>query len=109
MPDQVRLGVGERVLDRVTDARLRGEVDHCAGVGRGGGLEGGMVSNVEFDEAETFPLRQQGEAVALEGDRVIVIEVVDPGNGDAQIKKCAGDMKADEARRTGQEDVLGSG
>jgi hypothetical protein len=67
-----------------------------------------MVGNVELDEAETFALAEQGQAVALEGYGIIVIQVVDPGDSNAQIEQRVGDVKADKSGNAGQENVPGS-
>jgi hypothetical protein len=108
MADQIRLCVGERVLDRIADAGLGGQVDHRADVGWNGSLEGGVVGDVAFDEAKAVSLCQQRQTVALEGDGIIVVQVVDASDGDALVEQRVGDMEADEAGGAGQEDMLGA-
>ena len=68
-----------------------------------------MVGDVEFDETEAFTEGELREAVTLQRDRIVVVEVVDTGDGDALVKQRVGDVKADETGGAGQKDVLGTG
>ena len=107
MAHEVRLRVGERIVDRIADARLRREMDDGVSLHRAlGGFQRGMIGDVQVMEAETGPPGQLGEAVGLECDRVVIIEAVHAGDGDTGVQQRAGHVESDETGRAGEKDVL---
>ena len=106
--DHVALDVGERVLDRVAHARLRGEVDHALELLAGEQLgHARAVREVELDEAEPRQLLQQLEPRELEAHVVVVVEVVEPDDLVAALEELAGRVVADEAGGAGDEEFHG--
>ena len=77
--DKIRLRVRKRVFDRIAYPGLRSEVNHGADVGRSDGLEGGMVGNVELDEAETFALAEQGQSALALADLEVYLSHAEDG------------------------------
>jgi hypothetical protein len=70
-------------------------------------LERLIVGEVGLDRREGVPViaAQLGIAVALEGDAVIIVEIVDPDDLVAAGEEAVGDMMADEAGRAGHENL----
>ena len=74
----VAVDVGERVLDRVTDPRLRREVDHPLELLlREEIRHPRAIREVELDEAEARERAQLLEPRVLEAHVVVVVEVVE--------------------------------
>ncbi len=67
----------------------------------------GAVREVELDEAEPRVLAQDREPRFLQRRVVVVVEVVETDHLVAAIEEPAGDVKADEAGRAGDEDLHG--
>ena len=113
--DDVRLHVGERVLQGVAHPGLGGEVDHPveAVVGEGA-LHRGPVGEVGAAELVEAPRRggrplELGEPRFLEPGVVIVVDGVDPHHRVAAGDERAGDVEADEAGVAGDEDLHRTG
>ncbi len=104
--DDVAAHVGVGVLQRVAHPGLRrqvdGPVEGIIGEDSLHGLGVGEVEALEVERVEPFELLQPG---LLEGDVVVVVEVVDTDHCGAAFEETAGDVHPDEAGGTGDEDV----
>src|SRR6266508_2797686 len=101
----VRVDVRVRVLERVADARLRGEVDD--GVGAGGReqpLCSGAVGEIDLLEREAALRLEQREPAALQGDVVIGGEGVHPDDLVAAVEQPLRDVEAHEPCCPGDDD-----
>ncbi|MNP23643.1 hypothetical protein D3C76_1163600 [compost metagenome] len=80
-PDEVRLRVGIRVVQGITNACLSGQVHH---LGEPMGFEqrhqGRLIDNVHGVETETLQFTQLLEPCLFEFDAVVMVEVVDANN-----------------------------
>ena len=64
----------------------------------------GLVLEVRADDVEGLVLAKPGKARFLEGNVVVVVEVVEPDDLVAAIEQAPREVRADEARRAGDED-----
>ena len=66
-----------------------------------------VIAEIAFDEAERLARRRRHprETVALQRDRVIGVEIVDPDHAMATRHQCLGQRGTDEARRSGNQNV----
>src|SRR5260370_1147890 len=103
--ENVAVGVGVGVLQRVADACLRREVDDLMrtqlGEERAHAVD---VGDVDAAETEPAVLLQLLEARFLQRDVVVVIDVVDSDDLVAAGEQPRGDVVADESGRAGDED-----
>jgi hypothetical protein len=104
----VALEVGARVLDRVADPGLGGEVNHEIRLelledrqDAAGGLD------VVVDDGEAGVLQQHRLAALLEPDVVVIGEVVDADDLEPVGQQALAEVESDEARGTGDENALG--
>ena len=95
--------VGRRVLERVADAGLGGEVDHAVRLRRARGHDGG-VGDVAGGHLDAGLARKPGGPRALQGRVVVAVEVVQPEHAVAPGGERQADVVADEARGAGDED-----
>ncbi len=57
MADQVRLAISERVVDRIANACLRREMDHCVHRAEAGnGIEGIVFCDIDGMKGKAFAL-----------------------------------------------------
>lgn len=106
--DEVALEVGARVLDRVADARLGGEVHHDVESVRGEQtLDEGGVAQVAAHEGEAavgVGLGQHAQARVLDAGIVVVVEVVEADDGViGLLEQLLDEEGADEASGTSDE------
>jgi hypothetical protein len=103
----VRRDIGIRIDKRVANARLRGKMHDVrdAGVLAHQRLDGRPVRYVCGHEAEAFAGLQLREAVLLELDVVIGVQVVEADHGTAARQQRLGHMVADEAGGPGQKNL----
>ena len=94
-------------LERVAYARLGGEMHHMGrvGMGREEAAHQVKIGDVALDEGEGPDPRDVGEPVTLEGDRVIIIEVVDADDVVPLAQQALRQMRADEAGDAGDDDL----
>lgn len=71
------------------------------------GGESGTILDVEVDELEAGAALQGGEAVLLEADVVVVVEVIHAHDGVAEVEELGGGAGADEAGGTSEEEGHG--
>ena len=65
----------------------------------------GAIGEIELDEAERRLLLEQREAALLQPDVVVVVEIVEADDFVAALEQLACRVKADEAGRTGDENL----
>jgi hypothetical protein len=66
-------------------------------------LEGAEIGEVDLAEGEAGKRRQLGQAVALQGNGVVVVEVVEADHALATFQEAERRMVADEPGRAGHE------
>jgi hypothetical protein len=89
-----------RVVDRVADAGLGGEVnDDAETVGGEEGFHLAAVGEVDAGEGEGVALLEPFEPGLLEGRVVVVVEVVEADHLAALTEEALGEVEADEAGR----------
>ncbi len=102
--DDVALDVGMRILQRVADAGLGGQVDHLVEfLGGEQGLHAWAVGDIELDEAEVGMAGQAGQAALLERHFVVVVKVVEADNLIAAGQQAQGGGHADKTGGAGDE------
>lgn len=110
LPDEVRLSVGARILERVAHAGLRAEVDDAVELGsvkrfaERAGI--GEIDPFESERAAVFA-RQQVDPGLLEFRVVVGVKIVDPDDSVSAGEQGARDGKPDEARGAGDDDGHG--
>ena len=100
--------VGARVLERIADPRLGAEMDDPVEVvPLQRVLQCVVIAEVTLDEVERFTrsCRDACKPVALQRDRVIGVQVVDPDHAMATRHQCLGQRGTDEACRSGNQNV----
>ena len=100
MANKIRLNVSARIIDRIAHSRLRAEMDdtiELSTVEREGKRP--VVSKVNLHELEspaaTLAL-EAGDAIALQTDIVIIVQIVDADYAIAPLHKAASNMIADK-------------
>ena len=100
----IRMAIFVRRLQRVTDPRLRRQID--VSINRwvaGGDIEHrGAIGDVDAIEGKIRMPDQSRQSGFLETDVVIAIHVVDPDHRITAIEQFLARMKADEPRDTGE-------
>src|SRR5580704_14153972 len=102
----VALHVGMRCLDRIAHARLSPKMHHtlefflCEAARHTCG-----VRAIKLNEAKARLLLKQSEACLLQGDVVVVIEIVEANDLVAALEQTPRRMKTDEARGSGDQDL----
>ena len=100
MPDEVRLDVGPRIFDRVTDAGLGAKVDDTIEIGPiEGALECNMIGKIDSLETE-FPGVELAKLVQprfLEPRVVLIVHVVDADDARPARQQPGGDVITDES------------
>ena len=100
--DEISLGIGARVGERIADARLSGKVDYPdEAVSFEQRFHRPPISQFSTYELKSLVPSEQIEASLLQVYVVVVVDVVEPDHMFAAVEKKASDMKADESRRTG--------
>ena len=106
--DDIAVGIGSRILDGITHARLGGEMHDAVG------FEGPECLLDSLSILEIAPeigkARMREQALhpgALEADVVIVVEIVDTKDLVATFEQAFGDCRADESGRTRHENLHG--
>ena len=105
--DEVGFDVGVGVVDAVANASLGGEVDDNVGLVLGKQLvDGGLISEVTFDESEVFEDFELVEAGSFEIGVVVRVEAVETDDFSVWIfcAEALGEVAADEAGRASDED-----
>jgi hypothetical protein len=99
--DEIAVGIGMRVFDRVAHASLGTEMDRARNA-RGGKqrLHRGAVGEIDLLEPETTRPRKAGEPRPLERGIVVGIHVVEPDHFVASLEQALGHVVADESRRS---------
>ena len=106
MADQVGPDIGVRIVERVADARLRGEMDDAVEFERRSSAPLSAASSAKSTSSkrEASPCRAQSRRpVPLQRGRVIIVEIVDADDAVAAAEQARGDMIADEAGGAGDE------
>src|SRR5262249_5322144 len=105
--DEIGVGVGMRVDQRMTHARLRGEMhDMREALLLEQRRHAGAVSEVELGETERRMPGQFVEPRPPECRIVIGVEIVEADNGAGVGQQTTRDMEADEAGGAGDEDWI---
>lgn len=109
--DEVALEVSARVLDRVSDARLCGEVHHdVEAVLREQTLDKGGVAEVTAHEGETavgIDIGQHAQARVLDAGVVIAVKVVEADDCViGLLEQLLDEEGTDEAGRSGDENFI---
>ena len=107
---EIGVGISMRIDERVTYARLRGEMDHggkpLRGKQRG---DARAISNVALLETKRGKRGKLFKARALQGRIVIAVEIVEPDDGPALLQQPACHVVADESRCAGDQDGIAHG
>lgn len=104
MPGEVRADIGGRIVERAAHSGLRGEIDDTVEFSaRERGCEGRLISDIgavsdQPPSADSFEL---GDPRSLQRDRIIVVEIVDPGQGLARGEQACGGMHSNKTRNSG--------
>ena len=103
--DHVALHVHMRILGGVAHARLRGKVDHALRL-MGGKylLHRRAVRQIRGDMGVPRHIHQPRQSRLLQGDIVVVIEIVEADDLVAARQQALGDVGADEAGGASNED-----
>lgn len=102
---QVRVDIGERILQGIPDPDLGGEViDDGKRLVLEEPQKAGPVHDIHPVEGKALPGEKAGEAGLLEGDLVVVVQVVDPHHRMAHGQKPVGECGSDEAGGAGNQD-----
>src|SRR5438128_4710180 len=99
MTDQVRLGVDQRMIERIAHTRLGAEMDDSLEVEIGQRRrERRLIGEVDLDEAEAVAMLgfEERQAVPLQLDAIIIAETVDADDRRAALEQPLAQMKADE-------------
>ena len=101
----VAVDVGLRILERVTHAGLRGEVNHARKfLAREQRLHAALVGEVHLHETKLRLPLEDGEARALEIRVVVVVEVVEPDDFVAARQQFLRDVGTNESGGAGEQD-----
>ncbi len=101
---QVRADIGMRVFNRVSDARLGGQVNHFRhGLPGKRGSQCVQVGQVDPMEGEARVFLKQRQAVALELDAIVIVDAVDADHALAASQQISGHVKSDKAGSAGDE------
>jgi len=106
--DQVGLDIGMGVLDRIAYPGLGTQVNHAADLlPSQRGVERSHVGKVDLVKGEAIRRLggQRRQPVTLQGDRVVIVEVVDADDAVAPRRQQADQVKANEAGRAGNENT----
>jgi hypothetical protein len=104
--DEVAGHVGRGVGDRIPNSGLGREVEHPRRGGRAKGFfERRGVGDVDFVEGKFRMFPQQRQAVVLEADVVVVVQVVDAADLAAELEQPPRTVEADEAGRARYDDA----
>ena len=103
--DQIGIGIGMRVGDRVAHPRLRGQMHHAikpvlieeSGHGR-------PVGQIDFAKGKARLPLKSSQSRQLERRIVIIVEIVDADHPRTRGQQTVRDMHADEACGTGHQD-----
>ena len=102
---QVRVDVGEGIFQGVPDPDLGGKVvDDGKRLALEEPQEPGPVHDIHAVEGKALPGKKAGEAGLLEGDLVVVVQVVDPHHRMAHREESVGEGGSDEAGRASDKD-----
>ncbi len=105
-PGDIARHVGVRVLERIAHPRLRGEVhDALEFLAPEEVRHAAVVGEIELDETKTRQRLEPREPRPLQVHVVVVVEVVEPHDFIAARDEALRDMRADEPRSTGDEDL----
>src|ERR1700722_9170754 len=95
--DQVRIDIGRRILQRVTHARLRRQMDDARELPVGEQpRHSRAVGKIEPDETEVRKGRQMRQADGLERDVVIIVEIVEANDIESVPQQAFSDVKTDK-------------
>src|SRR5690242_2212780 len=93
----IRFRIGVRMIERVANTGLRGEVDHlCEAMPLEQRFRRGAVREIELLESEFRLVLQKTEARLLQGRIIIVVDAIDADHGAALRQQAPCDVKADE-------------
>lgn len=101
---QIRIGVGERRGDRITDAGLGSQMDDDVEFALGDIFDQARVDQVLIDELEALELAELIEPGLLQAGIVVVVQIVHPGDGMAFAKQALADKHADKTGGSGDQD-----
>ena len=100
----VCIDVGLRILQRVSDARLRGEMHDAIGtLALEDVPESALIGIVDCFVLKPVATNQSGKARSLQRDIVVVVQIVDADNRVAAREQLRRDVRADESGASGDE------
>ncbi len=104
MARDVRADIGARIVQRVANASLRGQMDDAGHTLAGKGLgQRARLGDVDAVEGEVFTPQKAGQSPLLQGEVVVVVHVVEANDRLAAIQQGAADMTSDEPGGPGNE------
>src|SRR5690349_15024030 len=104
---KIGVHINVRVLQRITNAGLRGQMHHWAELAlRKNGLNRGSFGEIDLVEGKVVEFAQNRQPRLLQRRIVIIIDTVDADHRATGFKKPAGKSKSDEARGAGDEDRI---
>ena len=99
--DDIAIDVGVGILERMAHTRLSRQMyDPIGRFALEHVVDSCPVGNVDLDEAEAVALSQPRQSRLLQGNVVVVVEVVQPQNIVAAREQPLRDMHPDESRRS---------
>ena len=97
---KVRIDISVGILDRIPDARLRGEMNHHRKAMRPEQIrDAAALDKIELHETESGIVFQNVETRFLQRRIVIAVEIVQPDDAMAGLQQFLRDVKPDEACR----------
>src|SRR3954447_505086 len=104
---EIGIGVSVRLLDRIADAGLRGEMHHAGKpMPRKQRRNRLAIGKIGLHEGEAAIGPQELQACPFQRRIVIAVEIVESDNGPALGQELPGDLKADEAGGTRDQNRL---
>src|SRR6478735_2956897 len=108
-PLKIGVDISVRLIDRMPDAGLSGQMDHsrktmfCEQLGHRR-----PMSKIDLHEGKTRIAAQNVETRALQGGIVVAVDVVQSDDPASLVEQPTGDMKTDEASSSGHQNVVGN-
>ena len=103
---QIRIDVSLRICQRVSNTRLRREVDDSIKAMRfKQAIDPVTIFQPELLKAESGTTFQLGQSIMFELRLIVVVEIIDANNGVATIQQASCRVHPDEARCSGDQNI----